>query len=359
MAFLDIVDSSQELLDAQAHVWNHTFSYVNSMCLRCAIQLGIPDIIHEHDKPITLSQLVDALPMNKAKSHGLNRLMRILVHSKIFEKVNISEEEEEEAYSLTTASRLLLRDEPLSFAPFVLAMIDPIQMYSFHHLFEWFNDESPSPFHTKNGKDFWELAANEKKWNQVFNEAMASDARFVGSILVKECKHLFEGLNIVVDVAGGTGMVAKALADSFPSLKSIVLDLPHVVAGLEASENLRFVSGDMFQFIPPADAVLLKWILHNWSDEDCVKILEKCKEAIIPSRNNGGKVIILDMIVDGSKEKEKEIETQLHFDMIMMTFVTGKERSEKEWASLFFAAGFNNYKITPILGLRSVIEVFP
>ncbi|KAH6809105.1 hypothetical protein C2S51_026888 [Perilla frutescens var. frutescens] len=259
MALPDAIDSTQEILDAQTHVWNLIFNYINSMSLKCALQLGIPDIIHKHDKPITLSQLADALPINKAKSHGLYRLMRTLVHSKIFEKVKI-DGEEEEAYSLTRASRLLLRDEPLSlsFAPFALAMIDPIMMDPFHHLMDWFQDECASPFITRNGRDLWEFGGNEKKWNQLFNDAMASDARFIASILVKECNHVFEGLKTMVDVAGGTGAVAKAVAASFPAIKCTVLDLPQVVAGLKGSENLSFVSGDMFVFIPPADAVFLK-----------------------------------------------------------------------------------------------------
>lgn len=151
------------------------------MSLKCAVQLGIPDIIHKHGKPITLSQLADTLPINKAKSQGLYRLMRVLVHSKIFDKVKILEaddEEEEEAYTLTRASRLLMREEPFSFAPFVVAAIDQILIDPFHHMIEWFQDEHPSPFHTKHGRDFWEFGGIHNKWNQQFNEAMASDARF-------------------------------------------------------------------------------------------------------------------------------------------------------------------------------------
>lgn len=52
-------------------------------------------------------------------------------------------------------------------------------------------------------------------------------------------------------------------------------------------------------------------------------------------------------------------ETKLSCDILLMTLLPGKERTEKEWAKLFAAAGLGNYKITPILGLRSVIEVFP
>lgn len=102
----------------------------------------------------------------------------------------------------------------------------------------------------------------------------------------------------------------------------------------------------------------LQWILHDWSDEESVKILKKCKEAI-PSKEKGGKVIIIDMMVDNKIGDDESIETQIFFDMLMMVLVTGRERSERGWAKIFSEAGFSDYKVTPILGLRSLIEVYP
>lgn len=102
-----------------------------------------------------------------------------------------------------------------------------------------------------------------------------------------------------------------------------------------------------------------QWILHDWNDEECVKILRRCKEAIT-SNDKKGKVMIIEMIVQNQKEDDKEsIETQLFFDILIMVLVTGKERNEKQWAKLFFDAGFSDYKITHILGLSSLIEVYP
>jgi hypothetical protein len=68
--------------------------------------------------------------------------------------------------------------------------------------------------------------------------------------------------------------------------------------------------------------------------------------------------MIIDMMMENQKGEDESIETQIFFDMLMMILVTGQERNEKEWAKLFSDAGFSNYKITPILGLRSIIEVF-
>ncbi|KAL2483378.1 O-methyltransferase family protein [Forsythia ovata] len=351
-------EKSTELLNAQAHVWNHIFNFINSMSLKCAVQLGILDIIHKHGKPMTLAELVEALPMNKAKAQSISRLMRILIHSGFFMKAKISKGEEEIGYWITPASRLLLKDEPLSVAPFLLAMLDPVLTEPWHHLSAWFENENSTPFDTAHGRMLWEHAGQEPRLNNFFNEAMASDARLVTSLLIRDCKHVFEGLNSIVDVGGGTGTVSKIISDEFPNLKCTVLDLPHVVAGLEGTKNLSYVGGDMFESIPSADAVLLKWILHDWSDEECVKILKKCKEAI-SSMDKGGKVIIIDIIVDNQKGDDEAIETKLFFDMLMMVLVSGRERNEKEWAKIFYDASFNNYKITHSLGLRSVIEIYP
>ncbi|KAM3381536.1 hypothetical protein P3S68_007109 [Capsicum galapagoense] len=115
--------------------------------------------------------------------------------------------------------------------------------------------------------------------------------------MIEHCKGVFEGLKSLVDVGGGTGTVAKVISNEFPELKCYVLDLPHVVEGLEGSNNLSYVEGDMFKSVPCVDAILLKWVLHDWGDEDCIKILKKCKEAI-PSKENGGKVIIIETVMD-------------------------------------------------------------
>ena len=103
-----------------------------------------------------------------------------------------------------------------------------------------------------------------------------------------------------------------------------------------------------------------KWILHNWSDEESVKLLKRCKEAITCEDNKTRKVMIIDMVLENDKEDgdAKSYENKLIFDMVMMVYQTGKERKEKEWGKLFSDAGFSHYKISHILGSRSLIEVY-
>ena len=71
-------------------------------------------------------------------------------------------------------------------------------------------------------------------------------------------KGVFEGLKPFVDIGSGTGTVTKAIADTFPDIECTVFDLPHVVADFQGSKNLKYVGGDMFEAVPPADAVFMK-----------------------------------------------------------------------------------------------------
>ena len=89
-----------------------------------------------------------------------------------------------------------------------------------------------------------------------------------------------------------------------------------------------------------------------------MKILKNCKEAI-PGRDKGGKVIIIDMILESQVKDDDSVETQVGVDMQMLMCYGAKERSEKEWAKLFQDAGFSDYKALPLLGVCCLIEVYP
>ncbi|KAF3443208.1 hypothetical protein FNV43_RR12889 [Rhamnella rubrinervis] len=337
--------SSSELLDAQAHVWNTAYNFISSMSLKCAIELGIPDIIHNNGQPLLFSKLIESLPIHPSKAHCIRRLMRLLVHSGFFaiQQQQDQEEEEEEQYSLTLPSKLLVKEGSLNMAPLLLTNLDPVFTTSWHFLSTWFQKKDSTVFETTHKRTMWDFAALDTSFNSKLNELMASDSKLIAKILLREYKEVFEGVKSLVDVAGGTGTMAKAIACTFPLMNCTVFDLPHVVADLKASENLNFIGGNMFEAIPPANAILLKWILHDWNDEDCVTILKNVKKQF-PRK----------MKVD-----KKSTETQLYFDVLMMAETSGKERNQTEWEKLFLAAGFSDYKVTPLFGLRSLIEVYP
>ncbi|KAM0047961.1 putative O-methyltransferase domain, S-adenosyl-L-methionine-dependent methyltransferase [Helianthus debilis subsp. tardiflorus] len=82
---------------------------------------------------------------------------------------------------------------------------------------------------------------------------MGSDSRLVTRVILKHCGSVFEAIDSIVDVGGGTGTVVEAIAKAFPNIRCINFDLPHVVDGLVGTKNLSYVGGDMFEAIPKAD----------------------------------------------------------------------------------------------------------
>ncbi|PWZ17654.1 O-methyltransferase ZRP4 [Zea mays] len=345
----------QALLDAQLQLWHHTIAFVKSMALKAAVDLRIADAIHLHGGSATLSQIVTKVTLHPSKIPCLRRLMRVLTLTGVF-SVNTGAVVDEPVYGLTPASRLLV-GPGLNQTPFLTLMLSTFFVSSFLGLDEWFQHETgPSPFELANGRDIWTLSGHDASFGKLFDDGMVADSGFIMDVVVKECGDVFRGVGSLVDVAGGLGGATQTIAKAFPDVACSVLDLPHVVANAPTDTTVKYIAGDMFESIPSANVVFLKWILHDWGDAECVKILKNCKKAI--SSQEEGKVVILDMVVGAGSSDEKHVETQIVFDLFMM-FINGTERDETEWKKIIFEAGFSRYKIIPVLGVRSIIEVYP
>jgi len=372
MALTETKESNQQdLLQAHDELWHQSLSYLKSLALAVALDLRIPDAIHRHGGGATLPQILAETALHPCKLRALRRLMRVLTVSGTFSVAvaDAAPDDDDEAaavvvYRLTAASRfLVVGDDEVSsatLAPFMSVVLHPISV-SPHAMgiCAWFRQEhhEPSAFGLAFSQvpRIWEHADDA---NAILNKGLAAQSRFLMPVVLRECGEVFRGIDSLVDVGGGHGGAATAIAAAFPHLKCSVLDLPHVAAGAPSDTNVHFIAGDMFQSIPAATAVFLKTTLHDWGDDECVKILKNCMQAISP-RDAGGKVIIIDMVV-GHDEKSniKHLETQVMFDLFIM-MVNGVERDEQEWKKIFMEAGFKDYKILPVVGTLSVIEVYP
>ncbi|RLM99023.1 5-pentadecatrienyl resorcinol O-methyltransferase [Panicum miliaceum] len=113
-----------------------------------------------------------------------------------------------------------------------------------------------------------------------------------------------------------------------------------------------------FAILGCGEALIAGYVMHDWSDDVCVKILTQCKKAICSQKpNGGGKVIIIDAIV-GSPCKAM-FEAQVLLDLLMMAVTSGKERDEEVRRKIFTEAGFRHYEAKPLLGFMSIIELYP
>lgn len=102
--------------------------------------------------------------------------------------------------------------------------------------------------------------------------------------------------------------------DAFPALSVVIQDLPEVIAQASPSEtHISFMTHDFFTPQPVvADVYLFRWILHNWSDKYCVRILR----ALVPALKPGARIVINEHVMPrnisgGSRWKEERLRYDL------------------------------------------------
>jgi hypothetical protein len=97
----------------------------------------------------------------------------------------------------------------------------------------------------------------------------------------------FSAFERIVDVGGGAGALLHGILSANPKLRGVLFDLPSVVKGADSlrsgslAARCEIVGGDIFQSFPEgADAYLMRVVLHDWSDDDALRILKTCRRAI-------------------------------------------------------------------------------
>ena len=114
------------------------------------------------------------------------------------------------------------------------------------------------------------------------------------------------------------------------------------------AERTEVVGGDFFESVPAGDLYLLKFILHDWDDESCVKILRRCREAMAP----GGRIAILEFVVG----TDGDAGLTALMDLNMLAVVNGRERSLPEFDALLHRAGLRRYAVLTTNSPQTVIE---
>lgn len=153
--------------------------------------------------------------------------------------------------------------------------------------------------------------------------------------------------DIICDVGGGNGHVAAQVLGVRPNASAIVVDLPHIepvcaafFKGAGLADRCKFVGTDFFKeaSIPP-DAALyfLGFVLHDWTDDECVTILRNIRAAMRPS----SRLAIAEMIVGGLNEPGPAKQ----LDLTMLGIVSGRERTSDEYRLLLDKVGLKLTKV--------------
>lgn len=255
----------QALLEAQLELWHSTFAFIKSMALKSAMELRIADAIHHHGGTATIAQIAAEVQLHPSKIPPMRRLMRVLSVTGIFSTIADNSAGGDGdggggcAYGLTPASQLLVGSS-LSLTPTLSLILNNTFVSPFLGLGTWFEHERPDVtlFEMSHGKTVWDVIGHDETMSPLFNAGMVADSRFLMDIAIKKCGYVFEGVSSLVDVAGGHGAATQAISNAFPHIDCSVLELSHVVASAPDRAGVKYIAGDMFESIPPANAVFLK-----------------------------------------------------------------------------------------------------
>ncbi|GLT46468.1 hypothetical protein SLA2020_202160 [Shorea laevis] len=320
-------------------------SSVMSMALHTVVQLGVFEIIADagEDAKLSPQEIASRLAThNPGAPMMLDRILMLLAtHSVVTCSVDVDDHgEPHRLYGLAPVSKYFIRNENgVSLGPLMTLVQDKVFLDSWSQLKDAIL-EGGVPFDRVHGTHAFEYPAKDSRFNEVFNKAMMNHTTMLIEEILKSYKG-FEHLKRLVDVGGGLGVTLGFITAKYPSIKGINFDLPHVVQHAPPYPGVEHVGGDMFQSVPKGDAIFMKWILHDWSDDHCVKVLKNCYDAV----PDDGKVIVVESVVPVLPETNAASKAISQIDVQMMTQNPGgKERTQQEFMKLATKAGFSGIK---------------
>ncbi|GJX19934.1 caffeic acid 3-O-methyltransferase-like protein [Tanacetum coccineum] len=311
------------------------------MVLLNAIKLKVLDTIAEAGPNACLSahEITSRLSIrNPDAPDMLDRMLRLLASHSIVTCTRVEHESKPvRVYGLTSVAKYFVPNEDgVSLGPLMELVQGEVFIESWFKLKDCVL-EGGIPFDMVHGANTFELPALNTKFNELFNNAMVNHSTIVMTEILK-CYNGFDNLNSLVDVGGGLGVTINMIVSKYPLIKGINYDLPHVIKHAPQYHGIENVGGDMFQDVPQADAIFMKWILHDWSNDHCVKLLSNCYKAL----PDHGKVIAVDAILPFVPDSSIFTQVNTNTDAIMMTQDPGgRERTEEEFLALAKKAGFS------------------
>ncbi|RID50626.1 hypothetical protein BRARA_H01339 [Brassica rapa] len=355
--------ADQEMMSLQALKITTTLAF--PMVFKAALELGVFDTIAANGKDAWLSSSEIAFglptkPTNPEAPMLLDRMLRLLVSHSVLKCRTVETGENnltgkiQMVYAAEPVCTLFLKHGHESGSLMSLFMVHHSQVFfeTWTHLKDLIQ-EGKDTFISAHGMRIFEYISLNEQFACMFNHAMSESSTMIMKKIL-EVYRGFEDIKTLVDIGGGLGTTLNLVTSKYPDIKGINFDLDMVLAQAPLYQGVEHVAGDMFIEVPKGDAIFMKWILHDWADEDCVKILKNCWRSL-PEK---GKVIIVD-IVTPIEPKHDDIFSNIVFsmDMLMLTHCSGgKERSFSQFEALATASGFLNCEIICIAFSHCVIE---
>lgn len=316
-----------------------------SKSLKVAIQLNISQLLNDRAKHISeISQAAEC------KERSLHRLLNALASIGIFRHVGNG------YFENTASSRNLSRSDSV-LSDLISALNDEGIFESVNYLEESIRTGKPT-IKKSTGYDFYGYLSSKLSMAKSFGNCMnALTDELTNSLL---SAYDFSGYRSIIDIGGGQGRFLQNLLKLQTDIEGTLFETEEVIDMAKKKLNTsdiinrcHLAAGSMFKKIPSGfDAYLMKHVLHNWDDDDALKILVNVRK-VIPTH---GKLLVCETLVDTNRSNNQ---INHWLDVAMMLVVEGFERTQQEYKTLFEKSGFSLEKVTLADGNLSLLEAKP
>ena len=332
-------------MEHRAKLADLIMGFVPAQAIAVAAELGIADLLAR--EPMTAEQLATA---THSHPRTLFRLLRYLASLGIFRV------DENNRFNLTPMASPLRSDikDSMRAMARIMGRVGPPSTNHLVDAVRW----AKNPFEEAFGKPLFAFLGEHPEEAGLFDAAM-------NGFHAGETEAMLEAYSLVeistlADIGCGNGSVLTAALKRYPKLRGLFFDQSHVMErarpSIQASglaDRYQLHSGSFFEAVPRgAEAYLLRHIIHDWNDEDSVRILRNIR-AVIPER---GRLLLVEMVIPEGNDPA----IAKGFDIVMMLFPpNGLERTAAEYGELLKSAGFELSRIMPTASPVSVIEALP
>jgi orsellinic acid C2-O-methyltransferase len=321
----------------RAEMQQLVYGFFSAQSLYVAVRLELADLLAA--RPLTVAELATA---TGAHEPSLRRLLRALVF------LDVLHSPAPDTYAVTERGEVLRAGVVGSMRELVLLLSGPESWASWGRLEHSVRTGEVAWEHVFGETCFDYLAAQPAR-QAAFNAAMAEGSQaFVPSLLAA---YDFGGFDTVVDVGGGSGALLSGVLVAHPHLEGVLFDTPQglaeaevVVTAAGVAGRCRLEPGDFFASVPPgADVYLLKSVLHDWTDEQCVSVLRSCVRAMGPD----SRLLLIESTMPAVIGRAPNVAQLVMNDLNMMVCHGGRERTVAEFRVLITEAGLRLESVTP------------
>lgn len=337
------MDQPTDTASAQATILRITGQILPARCIGIAAELALAD--HLAETPMTADSLAHTCGIH---APSLFRMLRFLA------SIGIFHQDADGKFRNTDASNVLREGVPGSIRSLVRTTWQDVVWDTYKSMPKALEDGSTA-FELAHGKPFFDHLADEQHLRALFDASMALMSGPENDIIA--ATYPFGDSTSVIDIGGGRGGLLASILILHPELDGALFDQGQVIAEptLLSESNVmdrcELLAGNFFKEIPEGyDIYMLKRILHDWSDQDAIRILRGIRTAM----SADSRVAVIDAVIKPGNDADPN----KYLDVGIMTLLSGRERTAEEFEALFAEAGLQVLRIipTPAPSTMSIIE---